>query len=55
MKKIELSWGSRLNRYTKSYEVSKDGRIIIYPSLYEIKESKLGRLLKKILHVKKEQ
>lgn len=37
----------------KSYEVSRDGRIIIYPSLYETKEKgKVRRILKKLIHTK---
>lgn len=35
----------------KTYEVSGDGRITIYPSLYEIKEkSYMKRFLNKVIH-----
>ncbi len=54
VKRIELSRGKGMNRQNKSYEVSKDGRIIVYPSLRPIKqEGKLRRILKKIIHFKK--
>jgi len=43
-----------MNRYNKSCEVSRDGRIVVYPSLYEKKkDSNLRRILKKIKHFKK--
>jgi hypothetical protein len=38
----------------KSYEVTKEGRLVIYPSLYETKEKgKLKRILKRLIHIKK--
>ncbi|HXX57316.1 MAG TPA: hypothetical protein VEI96_04890 [Thermodesulfovibrionales bacterium] len=50
----ERSPGSVMNRENKSYEVTKDGRITIYPSLHPIRqEGKLRRILKKIIHFKK--
>jgi hypothetical protein len=39
---------------SKSYEVNKEGRIVIYPSLRESKEKgKLKRILKRLIHIKK--
>jgi hypothetical protein len=41
-------------KYEKTYEVSKEGRITIYPSLYGTKEEgNLKRILKRLLHIKK--
>ncbi|HAM49321.1 MAG TPA: hypothetical protein DCP92_00965 [Nitrospiraceae bacterium] len=54
MERIEPSWSDSVKKHNKSYEVTKDGRITVYPSLHEsTAESKLGRILKKILHFKK--
>jgi hypothetical protein len=40
----------------KTYEVSGDGRITIYPPLYESKEGNKSRLfLKKLLHLIRRQ
>ena len=39
---------------SKTYEVTKEGRIVIYPSIHEVKEKgKLKQILKKLIHIKK--
>ena len=38
----------------KDYDVSKDGRITVYPALHETKEKgNLKRIIKKLIHIKK--
>jgi len=40
--------------HQKAYEVSKEGRITIYPALYGVSEGgKLKRILKKLIHIHK--
>ena len=38
----------------KEYEVSKEGRVTVYPTLHETKEKgTLKRILKKLIHIRK--
>jgi len=40
--------------HQKEYEVSKEGRITIYPALYGSSEGgKLKRIIKKLIHIHK--
>ncbi|MGD0884069.1 MAG: hypothetical protein ABSA46_04190 [Thermodesulfovibrionales bacterium] len=43
-----------VGRKSKTYEVTSEGRIVIYPSLHEVKEKgNLRRILKRLIHIKK--
>jgi len=44
----------KIARKPKTYEATGEGRIVICPSLHQIKErGKLRRILKRLIHIKK--